>query len=423
MNGRIIFNADDFGISHGVNEAICHAHKKGILNSASLMVNQKYAREAVELAKDMPDLEIGLHVNLTNEQAALSSTDIPLLVDDRSRFKNGFVKLLWLSIFKHKDFTAQVRKEIEAQIQKAQKLGVKLKHIDGHRHVQMIPAVFAVVTELAQKYGIERIRTMKECALLTKKSNKGLSCFFDGGVVKYMLLRFLDMCNNYPSKTYFYTMLYTCKLSKERFQKVLVPEGFDAVEIMIHPGFPEIDKKHPEDVFDNSILLDWRKVELETLLDKNILKNFEFGAKYPQPLAVYRSLEKIWFRLNQKIRFLLVGGFNTLLAYSFFALLFACVGLPYLWALVVQNIITINISIFTMRYYVFQSKGNFLKEYGKSWGVYLWMFLFNSIALTFLVEVCHIYELWAQAVYLVIATVMTYLLHKYFSFYKKIKEK
>ena len=103
--------------------------------------------------------------------------------------------------------------------------------------------------------------------------------------------------------------------------------------------------------------------------------------------------------------------------------MFAVVKLPYLWALVVQNIVTINISIFTMRYYVFQSKGDFWKEYYKSWGVYLWMFLFNSVALTFLVEVCHIYELWAQAIYLIVATIMTYLLHKYFSFYKKIKEK
>lgn len=423
MAGRIIFNADDFGISRGVNEAICRAHKQGILNSTSLMVNQKYAKEAVKASKTMPNLELGLHINLTNEYPTLPAKEIPLLTGKDGKFKNGFVKLLLLSIFKYKDFSAQVKKEIEAQILKAQKLGVTLKHIDGHRHVQMIPAVFAAVKELAEKYHIGRIRTVKECGLLTVKNNQGLGFLFDGGAVKYYLLRFLDIMNGYPAKTYFYTMLYTCKLSKDRFAKVMIPEGFDVVEVMIHPGLPEVDAKYPEDVFDENILSPWRKREFETLMDKNILNNFVFGAKYPWPIAAYLFLENIWFKLNQKIRFLLVGGFNTVLAYGIFALLFAAAGLPYIWALVVQNIVTINISIFTMRYYVFRSKGDFLKEYCKSWGVYLWMFLFNSVALTFLVEVCRIYELWAQAIYLTVATIMTYLLHKYFSFRKKIKEK
>ena len=67
MSDKIIFNADDFGISQGVNKAICKAYHEGILNSASLMVNQKYASEAVELHKNMPNLNLGLHVNLTNE--------------------------------------------------------------------------------------------------------------------------------------------------------------------------------------------------------------------------------------------------------------------------------------------------------------------------------------------------------------------
>ena len=70
MGIKKIFNADDFGISKGVNAAIVKAHKEGILNSASLMVNQKYAPQAVELASDMPDLELGLHLNLTNEYPA-----------------------------------------------------------------------------------------------------------------------------------------------------------------------------------------------------------------------------------------------------------------------------------------------------------------------------------------------------------------
>ncbi len=94
---KVIFNADDFGISPGVNQAIFKAHTQGILNSASLMVNQEFADEAVALAQKMPNLSVGLHINLTNEKPAANPIDIPLLVGADGKFKNGFVKLLILS--------------------------------------------------------------------------------------------------------------------------------------------------------------------------------------------------------------------------------------------------------------------------------------------------------------------------------------
>jgi len=421
MSGRIIFNADDFGISRGVNQAIIKAYEEGILNSASLMVNQKYAREAAAAATAMPGLELGLHLNLTNEYCAAPAEEIELLVDADGKFKNGFVKLLLLSLFKRKQLQLEVRREAEAQILKARAMGVKLQHIDSHRHVHLIPAIFEVVSDLAQKYQLGRIRTMNECGLLTAAHTHGLGWAFDGAAVKYFLLRFFSFINGYASKTYFYTMLFTCKLSKEKFADVVVPQGYDSVEIMIHPGMPEVDQNYPQDIFDANVLSPWRRAELETLLDKKVLDGFHFNGRYPWPLALYNRLENWWFRLNQKLRFLLVGGFNTVFAYGVYAFLLVLIGLPYLWALSIQYFITVNVSILTMRYYVFRSFGNFWREFGKAWAVYVGMFAFNSIFLSFLVEICRIDELPAQAVYLVVSTIITYLLHKYFSFCKKVK--
>lgn len=422
MQGRVIFNADDFGISRGVNAAITEAHQKGILNSASLMVNQKYAQEAVDAARKMPDLAIGLHVNLTNEYPAAPADQIPLLVDGKGKLKNGFVKLAWLALVKGHELKKQVRIEVEAQIQKAMAMGVKLTHIDSHRHVHMIPPIFEVVSELKQKYGIGRIRVINECGLLSALHNKGMAYFFDGGVIKYYLLRFFALINGYAPDTYFYTMLFTCKLSKNRFADVRVPAGFDSVEIMIHPGRPDIDAQYPEDIFDQNILSPWRQAELDTLLDRAILDNFTFGAAYPFPLNVYFKLEKWWFSLPQKLRFLLVGGFNTVFAYGVFAFFAGLIGLPYLLALIIQYFITVNVSIFTMRYYVFQSRENIIREYAKAWLVYIGMFAFNSLALAFFVEICGLGELIGQAIYVTISTVLTYILHKYFSFCKKLKK-
>ena len=208
MVTKKIFNADDFGISKGVNAAIVKAYKEGILNSASLMVNQKYTNEAVKLAKEMSNLEMGIHLNLTNEYPSVDSRKIPLLVDEQGKLKNGFVKLFLLSLIKPKEFKSQVETELRAQIIKYINLGLSLKHIDSHRHVHMIPRVFKVVRKLQKEFEIPRIRIMNENLWNTIKQNKDKSYFFDGALIKYILLRFLCWWNGYKSDVYFYNFIY-----------------------------------------------------------------------------------------------------------------------------------------------------------------------------------------------------------------------
>lgn len=270
MTLQKIFNADDFGISKGVNAAIVKAHREGILNSASLMINQKYAAEAVKLAKEMPELEMGLHVNLTNEYPAASAQEIPLLVDGQGKLKNGFVNLLLLSFFKPRQLRLQVEIEMRAQIAKYLMTGLPLQHLDSHRHVHMIPQIFKTMRKLQKEFEVPRIRVMNENIFNTLKYNHNKSWLFDGALIKYVLLRFLCWWNGYKNDVYFYTLMYTCKIAKEQFSGVKIPQGYKAVEIMIHPGMPEIDKQYPEDVWDENILSQYRTVELETLLDKKV---------------------------------------------------------------------------------------------------------------------------------------------------------
>ena len=264
-----IFNADDFGISKGVNAAIVKAYQDGILNSASLMINQKYAKEAVKLAQEMPNLAIGLHLNLTTETPAAPIAKIPLLVNEHGKLKNGFVNLLLLSFIKPKQLHQQAEIEMRAQILKYLETGLPLQHIDSHRHIHMIPLLFKIARKLQQEFDINRIRVMNENMLNTLKYNHNKSWMFDGALIKYILLRFLCWWNGYKSDVYFYTLLYTCKISSEQFQNVKIPTRYNAVEIMIHPGMPEIDKNNPNDIWDNNILSPYRTVELNTLLNKN----------------------------------------------------------------------------------------------------------------------------------------------------------
>lgn len=270
MTLKKIFNADDFGISKGVNAAIVKAHREGILNSASLMINQKYAADAVKLAKEMPELEIGLHVNLTNEYPAAPSRQIPLLVDGQGKLKNGFVNLFLLSFLKPRQLQQQAETEMRAQIAKYLATGLPLQHLDSHRHIHLIPPIFKAMRKLQKEFEVPRIRVMNENIFNTLKYNKNKSWLLDGALIKYVLLRFLCWWNGYKNNVYFYTLLYTCKIAKEQFNGVKIPAGYKAVEIMIHPGMPEIDRQYMQDVWDDNILSPYRTVELKTLLDKKV---------------------------------------------------------------------------------------------------------------------------------------------------------
>lgn len=143
---------------------------------------------------------------------------------------------------------------------------------------------------------------------------------------------------------------------------------------------------------------------------------------------LYLWAEKIWFHFPQKIRFLLVGGFNTVFAYLVLNLLnvffttlfqetFSKVVIANL-ALILQYILTINVSFITMRYYVFQSHGNWYKEWLKAWSVYILLYLINAPVLSLMIGVFGWSTWLAQGVYLIFSTIVTFLLHKYYSFRK-----
>ena len=135
-------------------------------------------------------------------------------------------------------------------------------------------------------------------------------------------------------------------------------------------------------------------------------------------IKLYKLVEGIWFMIPQKLRFLLVGGFNTVFSYLLFVFLVAVLQLPYQVALIINYVIAVNVSIFTMRYYVFRSFGNLMKEYTKAWGVYITVMLLNYVAMYIMVDVSEMNELIAQAVYTFFITFFIYFMHKYVSFAK-----
>lgn len=158
---RLIVNADDFGRSRSINEAVVRAHREGILTSASLMVNEPAFDEAVALARENPELGIGLHLTLLMGHSALMQNEIPGLVNARNEFSNSPVNVGVRYFFK-RNLRHQLREEIHAQFKKFHATGLRLDHVNGHLHLHLHPVVVKILIEDAEQLGIQHMRLTRE---------------------------------------------------------------------------------------------------------------------------------------------------------------------------------------------------------------------------------------------------------------------
>ena len=138
---RLIVNADDFGRTHAINQAVIEAHRRGLLTSASLMVNGEAAAEAVILARQTPSLGVGLHLCLVGGRSTLSTAQIPDLVDAHGCFSNAPVAAGWRYYFR-RDLRPQIEREIAAQLDQFRQTGLRLDHVNGHLNLHLHPRVF-----------------------------------------------------------------------------------------------------------------------------------------------------------------------------------------------------------------------------------------------------------------------------------------
>jgi hopanoid biosynthesis associated protein HpnK len=169
---RLIVNADDFGLSHSVNEAVIRAHRDGILTTASLMVNEHGCDEAVKLAKENPRLGVGLHLTLLMGHSALPPGKILGLVNARSEFSNSPVGV-GMSYFFKRGLREQLRAEIHAQFEKFRASGLLLDHVNGHLHLHLHPVVFKILMEDADALGIRHLRLTRDCLARSRRMAGG----------------------------------------------------------------------------------------------------------------------------------------------------------------------------------------------------------------------------------------------------------
>lgn len=171
MVRSLIVNADDFGFSTNVNQAIIRAYTDGILTSTSLMVTAEATDQAVALAKRHPDLAVGLHLVLVCGRSALPPAQVPHLVDANGNFPDDPLQAGLRYQF-NRAARQELRQEIRAQLERFQQTGLPLSHVDGHLHLHLHPVVLNILVELAAEFGIKAVRLPCEELLLALQFNR-----------------------------------------------------------------------------------------------------------------------------------------------------------------------------------------------------------------------------------------------------------
>jgi hopanoid biosynthesis associated protein HpnK len=270
---NLIVNADDLGWTAGVNRGIAEAHRNGIVTSASLLANGQAFSEGVELARGTGGLGVGVHLNLTDGAPIAPRERVPSLVNDAGELAGGPESLL-LKIAGRSLSVSEVEREWNAQIAKVREAGIEITHLDGHKHVHMLPGLFEIALKLAKRYGIGAIRVSHEASTLRAALAAGDS---HGSVVlkQGIQARGLKMLvrdareqaerAGVATTDYFCGIAQTGELSKEGVAELLrsLPEG--TTELMCHPGYVDAALKSSATRLQAS-----RQKEIEILTDTDI---------------------------------------------------------------------------------------------------------------------------------------------------------
>lgn len=148
---KLILTADDFGASVEVNDAVERAHRHGVLTAASLMVSGAAAHDAVARARNMPSLRVGLHLVLVEGKPVLPARAVPDLVDAQGYFRTDMARAGAAMFFLPKVRT-QLAAEIDAQFEAFAATGLKLDHVNAHKHFHLHPTIGGLMVKAGRAH-------------------------------------------------------------------------------------------------------------------------------------------------------------------------------------------------------------------------------------------------------------------------------
>ena len=158
MPARLILNADDFGLTPGINRAIGELHSSGVLTSATLMATGPAFDDAVAVARAHPSLGVGCHIVLTDGAPVSPPESVAsLLGPDAKTFRPSLLDFLQ-ALFRGRIHPDEVAREALAQVEKLQRAGIPVTHFDTHKHTHLFPAIARPLLDVAERTSIRAVR-------------------------------------------------------------------------------------------------------------------------------------------------------------------------------------------------------------------------------------------------------------------------
>jgi len=154
----LIVTGDDFGVSLEVNKAIETAHVHGILNTASLMVAGNAAADAVERARNMPSLHVGLHLAVTRASSILPPETIPAITHASNGRLPENLGAAGVRFFFLPAARRHLASEIRAQFEAFSATDLPLDHVNVHNHMHLHPTVLGLLLSIGHDYGLRAVR-------------------------------------------------------------------------------------------------------------------------------------------------------------------------------------------------------------------------------------------------------------------------
>ncbi len=265
---QLIVNADDFGLTESVNRGIVHAHKEGIVTSTTLMATGTAFDSAVSISRSVPGLGIGVHLNLTAGRPVSPVENIPTLLNCDGRLRWTPACLLRALVSRQVSLV-EIETELREQIRKVCNAGIRPTHLDGHKHVHLMPGVSEIVIRLAMEFSIPSIR----CPIEVAPDVAGLmrDAHSQTAAIKQCLVRraVSGFANRFapklakaglPCPSHFRGLIQTGSLRLRSLLDILakLPEGIS--ELMCHPGYVDADL-----VNSGTRLLAQREIEISAL--------------------------------------------------------------------------------------------------------------------------------------------------------------
>jgi hopanoid biosynthesis associated protein HpnK len=241
---RLIVNADDFGLTAGVNRAIIEGHTRGAITSATLMANMPAFDAAVRLAQDHPSLGVGLHINITQGRPVAEASRVGSLINDRGEFwgtSGAILKRMLAGRLKIEEVVIELR----AQIEKALKAGLRLTHVDSHKHTHALPQICEAIISTIKEYGINAVRAPRE----RWRFDRGAESFevikqSAGAFGISQLCRVSDARlkkSNVRTPDFFFGVARTGFWTKQWLIDLIERLPAGASELMCHPGYEDAE--------------------------------------------------------------------------------------------------------------------------------------------------------------------------------------